>query len=159
MSRYALIKNNLVESVIVGDSDFIKNINDYDAIIDVSNLSVSPGDSYYPDTAIFISNTSQLHDIPVDKSALHLNLGTESGFPDFNISKYTVKYKDGNITIGCKTYPAIGVLDTLHKMLIQKEKTTTIFSCASGNPSHGKFDITWEDAQAIYDALIKVKLQ
>jgi len=158
MKKYALIKNYLVESVIISDSDFIKNLSGYNSIIDVSGLSVSTGDSYYPDTETFISNTSQLHDIPVDKSAPHLNLGTEAGFQDFNISKYTVKYKDGNITIGCKTYPAIGILDTLHKMLVQKQKTTTIFSCVSGNPSHGKFDITWEDAQAIYDALIRVKL-
>jgi hypothetical protein len=157
--HYALVKNNLVEAVIVGTDDFIEHIkNKYDFIIDVSkDPRPTTGDSYYPDTGTFVANHLVEHQIPVDMSADHLHNGTNSGFESFKISKYLVSYKDGVITIGCKKYSAPGILDTLHRLLIEKQRTTTYFTTLESGFTHGKFDITFEDAQKIYDALKKVK--
>lgn len=158
--HFALIKNNLVEAVVVGTDTFIQSIKDkYDFIIDVSEgQRPTTGDSYYPDTKIFISNHSVEHQIPVDTSSIHLHNGTESGFKPFETSKYSVSYENGVIKIGCKNYSAIGMLDTLHKLLVEKQQTTTYFTALKEGPTHGKFGITWEDAKKIYEALSKVKL-
>ena len=40
----------------------------------------------------------------------------------------------------------MGLLDTLHKLLVEKQKTTTYFTSLKTGPTHGKFDITWQDA-------------
>ena len=90
-------------------------------------------------------------------SAAHLSSGTEEGLTSFNLSKYTVHYAEGKLTIGCKTYPAAGILDTLHKLLVEKQQTTTFFTASPEGPMHGKFGVTWEDAQKLYDALRKVR--
>ena len=48
MNQYALVKNNVVENVIVADTVFISTITGYDAIVDVTDNAVSCkiGDSY-----------------------------------------------------------------------------------------------------------------
>lgn len=157
--HFALVKNGIVEKVIVADDNFITSIAaEYDMVIDVSEGNrPSTGDSYYSDTKTFVANHLVEHQVPVDMSASHLHNGTESGFEPFQISKYLVSYEDGTITIGCKKYSAPGILDTLHKLLIEKQQTTTYFTSLKHGPTHGKFDITWEDAQKIYEALRKVK--
>ena len=157
--HFALIKNNLVEAVIVANDSFVQHIKDkYDFIVDVSEGSrPTTGDSYYPDTETFVANHLTDHQIPVDLSSSHLHTGTENGFKPFQISKYSVSYDNGMITIGCKKYSAVGMLDTLHKLLIDKQQTTTYFTALKSGPTHGKFDITWEDAQKIYEALKKVR--
>lgn len=157
--HFALVKNNLVEAVIVGTDTFAQHVKDkYDFVIDVSEgLRPSAGDSYYYDTKTFVANNLSEHQIPVDLSAAHLHTGTESGFKPFEISKYSVSYKDGIITIGCKNYSAVGILDTLHKLIVDKKQTTTYFTALKEGPTHGKFGITWDDAQKLYDALKKVR--
>jgi hypothetical protein len=157
--HFALIKNNIVEQIIVADVDFINHVKEkYDLVIDVTDSRPAVGDSYYPDTKTFISNNQTLHEIPVDLNAEHLHQGTEDGFEPFEMSKYSVSYKDEIITIGCKQYSALGMLDTLHKLLIEKQHTTTYFTSLEKGPTHGKFDVTWDDAKKLYDLLVKVKL-
>lgn len=160
MEKYfALINNNLIEAIIVADDDFIKHIKDkYDIILDVTNNRPHLGDSYYPETKMFISNSNNSPEISVDLSAEHLQKGTESGFEPFNLSKYSVKYENGMVIIGCKHYPAAGFMDALHKVLIEKENTVHCFQTLDDGPAHGKFGITWDDAQKLYDALSKVKI-
>ena len=157
--HFALIKNGIVEGVIVATDNFVGSIvAKYDLIVDVNDSTrPSTGDSYYSDMKTFVANHLVEHEVPVDMSASHLHNGTESGFAPFQISKYSVSYEAGTITIGCKKYSAPGILDTLHKLLIEKQQTTTYFTALKHGPTHGKFDITWEDAQKLYDALRKVK--
>lgn len=161
MEKYfALIKDGLVKEVIVASDDFIPLIQDqYDHIIDVTGKSrPSVGDSYYSNTEEFIQNNLDTIVLPViDEDADYLNEGTEDGFEPFQISKYSVSYKDGFIQIGCKKYSAPGFLEALHKTLVEKEEAIECFNTVDG-PAHGKFGITWEDAQKLYDALRKVKL-
>lgn len=156
MEKYfALIKNNLVDKVVVADDAFLKHIaGQYDVIIDVTNLDrPSAGDSYYPDTKEFVSNTETLHELPVDLNQAHLQNGTENEFPPFRISRYDVSYTKGVIMIGCKRYSAPGFMDALHKMLIEGKQTVSIFS----GTSHGKFEITRDDMQTLYDNLSRIK--
>jgi hypothetical protein len=157
--HFALIKNSLVEAVIVATDDFLSTISEnYDLIIDVSeNNKPSTGDSYYSDTKTFVPNHLIYHEIPVTLTSGHLYTGTENGFTPFNISQYSVSYEEGIITIGCKKYSALGILDTLHKLLIEKQMTTTYFTSLVDGPTHGKFQITWEDAEKIYNALKRIK--
>lgn len=162
MTKYfALIKKGLVETIVVANEDFISQIKSkYDFVIDVTNEErPNIGDSYYSDTKNFISNYRENHTIPILTNVDHLKNGTEEGFGPFEISKYSVSYKEGIIKIGCKTYSAIGMLDTLHKLLIEKCKTTTLFTSLEEGPTHGKFGITWNDAKIIYEQLKKVRLQ
>jgi hypothetical protein len=49
------------------------------------------------------------------------------------------------------------MLDTLHKLLVEKKRTTTYFTALEKGPTHGKFDVTWDDARKLYEALKKVK--
>jgi hypothetical protein len=160
--HFALIKNNIVERVIVATDDFIPHLvkkYELDLVIDVTaDDRPIVGDSYYPDTKTFVSNHSTVHEIPADPNALHLCKGTEDGFEPFQISKYSVSYGNGMITIGCKQYSALGMLDTLYKLLVEKRKTTTYFTALENGPTHGKFDVTWDDAKKLYEALKKVKL-
>lgn len=157
--HFALIRNNLVEAVIVANDVFLSHIKDkYDLIVDVSEgCRPTTGDSYYSDTKTFVPNHLISHEIPVDLSSAHLHTGTENGFKPFQISQYSVSYETGVITIGCKKYSAIGILDTLHKLLVEKKKTTTYFTALENGPTHGKFEITWEDAQKIHAALKRIK--
>lgn len=162
MERYfALIKNKLVEGIIVADNDFLNHIKDkYDYIIDVTvEERPHPGDSYYPETHKFISNTLKLNEIHVNDMGEHLTNGTEEEIEPFKISKHLVSYKDGIITIDCKQYPALGFLDSLHKVLVEKHNTTTIFTTSKSGPSHGKHGITWEDAELLYEKLKGLKVQ
>lgn len=156
--HFALVNKNIVKAVIVADDAFLPSIkSDYDCIIDVTYRGrPSTGDSYYPNVDQFISDAQNTYTIPVDLKAEHLRLGTENGFESFMISKYLVKYEDGMIHIGCKKYSAPGFLDALHHVLVEKQLTISIFTTVNG-PAHGRFGISWEDAQKLYDALIKVK--
>jgi hypothetical protein len=160
--HFALIKNNMVERVVIATDDFLPHLMkkyELDMIIDVTGDDrPTAGDSYYPDTKTFVSNHSTIHEIPADLNAEHLHLGTDSGLEPFKMSKYSVSYKNGMVTIGCKQYSAIGMLDTLHKLLIEKKKTTTYFTALEEGPTHGKFGITWDDARRLHEALKKVKL-
>jgi hypothetical protein len=160
--HFALIKNNIVEHVIVATDDFLSHLMkkyDLDLIIDVTGDSrPTAGDSYYPDTKTFIANHTVVHTIPVNLNAEHLHQGTEDGFQPFEMSQYSASYKDGMVTIGCKQYSAIGMLDTLHKLLVDNQRTTTYFTALKEGPAHGKFGITWDDAKKLHEALKKVKL-
>ncbi len=160
MEKYfALIKNSLVESVVVATDSFLDHIEGrYDFVIDVTNSKrPTVGDSYYEDLNLFVSNTDEIHNIMTNPNQRHLKCGTENGFEPFKISKYTVKYENGMIVIGCKAYSAPGFLDALHRVLVEKEKTTSHFTTVNGNPCHGRFDITWEDAHKLHEALKKVR--
>lgn len=160
MQKYlALINNNLVEHVVVGDDNFIEHIkNQYDTIVDVTNRQrPSQGDSYYPQTKQFISNSTNFNIIDVDLPD-RLKQGTNEGFEPFQLSKYSVTYSNRIVTIGCKQYSATALLDALDKVLISDEAVSHCFITGDAGPAHGKFGITWEDAQKLYDALIKVKL-
>lgn len=164
MEKYfALIKNNIVKSVAVGDDDFLAHIqSQYDFVVDVTNRDrPTIEDSYYPDSDSFVSNAvAQIVDVPTDIDAEHLNQGTDDGFEPFRISKYVVKYDNGIVQIGCKKYPAAVLLDALYKALVEEQEGTLYcFNTAGEKPVHGKFDISWEDAQKIYDALSKVKIE
>lgn len=159
MKYYALIKKNIVEGIVFGDESFETHIKEqYDLVVDVTNSTrPSPGDSYYPDTETFISNTTSAVEITVNPDAEHLQQGTEEGFEPFQLSKYAVSYEDGMIVIGCKRYSALGFMDALHKMHVGDDNTAHCFSINNGNPGHGKFDITWEDVELLYEKLSKVK--
>lgn len=157
---FALVKNSLVVSVVVAKEDALEHLQGTcDLVVDVTKgHRPEPGESYYSDTKTFVSNSRTHHHIHADKTAPHLNQGTEDGFEPFKLSQHTVSYAEGVITIGCKSYSALGFMDALHKVLIEKNSTVGVFSTAKG-PAHGKFGITWDDAQALYDALSKVRLQ
>lgn len=161
MEKYfALIKNNIVVNVIVADDSFLPLIKDqYDLIIEVTDLDHRPsiGHSYYPDVEEFVSNNETTINLPVDLEEEHLQQGTEDGFEPLKLSKYTATYENGVVTIGCKKYSAPGLLDAAYKVLKEKQQTTAVFTTSKEGPSHGKFGISWDDCQLIYDALIKVK--
>lgn len=157
---YALIQNNIVQSIIIADDSFLKHIeNKYQYIIDVTDNKPTVGDSYYNKTNKFIPNNTDKNEISVDLNLKHLKNGTETEFKPFTLSKYSVRYEDGFVIIGCKKYSAAGLLDALHKVLIEKHHTTSHFTTFDDGPAHGKFGITWDDAKLLYDALNKVKLQ
>lgn len=160
MEKYfALINNNLVEHVVVGNDNFIEHVkNQYDTIVDVTDEQrPAQGDSYYPQTKQFISNSKNLNMIDVNLPD-RLKQGTNDGFEPFQLSKYSVSYSNGVVAIGCKQYSAVGLLDALDKVLISDEAVSHCFITGDAGPAHGKFGITWDDAQKLYDALIKVKL-
>lgn len=151
MEKYfALIKNDLVQHIIVADDDFLKHIKkDYDHIVDVTNTDrPQPGDSYYPKTESFIANHIELTDIS-DEPAPELN------FEPFHISKYHVSHQDGYIIIGCKKYSAAGFIKEVKKIAERTEDTTSTFVARPEGPAHGKFGVTWADVQKIYEIIIK----
>jgi hypothetical protein len=160
--HFALIKNNIVEHVIVATEDFLPHLMKkygLDLIIDVTGDNrPTAGDSYYPDTKTFVANHMTAHNIPADITAEYLHQGTEDGFEPFELSQYSVSYKNGMVTIGCKQYSVMGVMDTLHRMLVEKQQTTTYFTSLKEGLAHGKFSITWDDARKLHEALKKVKL-
>lgn len=159
MRHFALIKGGIVQSVVFGNAEFAESIRgQYEQIVEVTDRTrPSPGDSYYPDQDAFHSNDAAIVHIKVDLTADHLNRGTEVGFKPFKLSKYNVSYEDGFIRIGCRKYSAHGFMDALHMILIEKQTSAHCFRTGK-NPGHGKFDITWDDAQMLYDALSKVRL-
>lgn len=151
MKYFALINNNLVNKVIVADDSFIEEvISQWDIVLDVTDRRPNPGDSYYPDTDEFISNNTDVHYISSD-----VQIGD---FEPFTLSKYSVSKEDDMIKIGCKLYSASGIYDVLHALLIEKVTTTELFTSEETGPTHGKFGITWEDAQTLYDVLCGAKL-
>lgn len=155
MEKYfALIKNSIVQSVIVAQDDFIPLIqNDYDYIIEARpNI----GDSYYSETNEFISNTDNYVEINLDTSE-YPSTGTDEGFEPFNLSKYSVSYADGIVTIGCKEYPIAGLFTALNKLLLEEEHTEDCFTTLDNGFAHGKYGITKEDAQMLYNAISKVR--
>lgn len=152
MEKYfALIKNHLVHSIIVADDDFKKHIEkDYDHVIDVTDMKrPHHGDSYYSKTNTFISNKDDVNDIPSDRETPVLN------FEPFHISKYEVKHENGYIVIGCKKYSAAGFIDALEKIAGEKEDSTSHFSTLYNGPAHGKFGISWDDLQKLYNVIVK----
>jgi hypothetical protein len=161
MIRYlAVIDKGIVENIVIADEAFKLVLQDeFDSVVDVTDMDPkpSPGDSYYPETGAFVPNTIVFNDLSADLDALHMQQGTDDGFEPFAISKYSVSYADGIVTIGCKQYPAPGLLDVLHKFLVEREANVQIFTSDDTGPAHGKYGITWDDAQMLYDALIKVK--
>lgn len=157
---YALINNKLVSSIIIATDDFINNIqNQYDAVVDVTNRErPSIGDSYYLDTDIFVPNNLSFIQFPVDLEQEHLNTGTEDGFAPMQLSGHDVSYSDGVVTMGCKELDAATLLDALHKLLIEERQVVNGFTASEAGPGFGKFNITWEEAQTLYDALKLVRL-
>lgn len=152
MSKYfALIKNAIVEHVIVADDDFLVHVEkDYDEIIDVTNIQrPQPGDSYYPKTNNFVANHIDVNDIDADQPAPVLN------FEPFQISKYQVKHEDGYIVIGCKRYSAAGFIKEVTKIAERTADETSTFVARKDGPAHGKFGVTWADVQKIYEIVIK----
>lgn len=157
---YALIKKNIVKHIIVADESFLPHIeNDYDYIIDVTNIKrPAVDDSYVPASNSFLSNHRGLIPLPFNTDDSHLNQGTEEGFEDFSIKQYTIKYQDGFVMFGCKKFPAKGLLDVLHKLIIHKHDEAACFTAEESGPTDGKFSITWEEAHQIYNKLKRVKL-
>lgn len=151
----------MVEAIVVADKEFLEHISDkYDEVLNLTDVKhPTTGDSYYSETKMFVSNTiTGHHDIKYDLNAPHLRGGKNETFEQFKISKYTVKHENRTVYIGCKSYPAAGLMDTLHKLLIEKYKVTTYFLATKDGPSHGKFGVSWEDAEKIYKALKGIKL-
>lgn len=159
MEKYfALINKNTVHSVVIGDNKFLEHAkNKYDFVIDVTNRKrPCADDSYYPETDSFIENQLETIHINTDLDSPHMKNGTEDGFEPFNISKYSVKYENGMIQIGCKKYSGPGFFDALHKILIEKNTAAHCFDTSNG-PTHGKFPVTWDDVKKLYNALSKVR--
>lgn len=152
MEKYfALIKKDIVEHVIVASDDFLKHVEkEYDKVVDVTNIvRPQPGDSYYPNTDSFVPNHVDVTDIAADDPAPVLN------FEPFSISKYKVSHEDGYIIIGCKRYSAAGFIKEVRKIAEKTSDTTSTFVARSEGPAHGKFGVTWEDVQKIYEIVIK----
>lgn len=153
---YALIKKNIVDSVIIADDYFIDNIkNQYDYIIKVEeNDRPSPGDSFYPETQVFISNNNAVHHLDSDLKSE----GVEKTFEPVKLSKYTMTHENGMVRIGCKLYSPKGLLEAADKVLNKDESHTFCFTTNDAGPSHGKFQITWDDTRLIYATLKRLKL-
>lgn len=148
---FALIKKDIVEHVIVAGDDFLKHIEkDYDKIVDVSNMTrPQPGDSYYPNTNSFIPNHTDVTDIVADEPAPVLS------FEPFSLSKYSVRHENGYVIIGCKHYSAAGFIKEVRKIAEKTSDTTSTFIAREDGPAHGKFGITWDDVQKLYEIIIK----
>lgn len=157
--HYALIKKSLVIAVVVGNDSFLSHIEGkYDYVIDVTNRErPSAGDSYYHEIDSFLNNEVEEVYVPVDKTAPHLNQGTEDGFEPFNLSQYSVRYDNGWVQIGCKKYSAAGLFDALHSIVVKNTSTIHVFHTTHG-PAHGKYGISWNDVTLLYEKLKKVKL-
>lgn len=159
MQKYlALINKNIVHSVVIGDEKFLEHVsNEYDFVVDVTDIKrPTAGDSYYPEANQFVNNELEIISIPANLDEEHMKRGTENGFEPFNISKYSVRYENGMVQIGCKKYSAAGLFDVAHKILIEKTKTIHYFDTSNG-PTHGKFAVTWDDVKKLYDALSRVR--
>lgn len=152
---YALIKNKLVETVIVADESFVNHIKDkYDYVVEVSEPRPSTGDSYYPETQNFVSNHDTVHYI-------HSNIksgGTEETFKPVKLSNYVMSHEGGMIKIGCKLYSPQGLFEAVDKLLHQDESHPFCFTTNDIGPSHGKFQVTWEDTKLVYETLKRLKL-
>lgn len=153
---YALIKNKLVETIIVADESFLEHIKDkYEHIVPVDEDNrPSPGDSYYSETSYFISNRDHIHELESD---IYTN-GTEETFEPVKLSQYMMTYENGMIRIGCKLYTPKGLLDAVDKLLYKDESHPFCFTTNDIGPSHGKFQVTWEDTQKVHDTLKRLKL-
>lgn len=153
---YALIKNKLVETVIVADESFVEHIKDnYDYVVEVNEHNrPSSGDSYYPENANFVSNSDTIHHI---ESNVNTG-GTEDTFSPVKLSQYVMSHENGMIRIGCKLYSAKGLFETVDKLLNQDESHPFCFTSNDIGPSHGKFQVTWADTERIYDTLKRLKL-
>lgn len=156
---YALIKKNLVKNIIVAEESFLLIIeNDYDYIIDVTQgHRPQIDDSYIPLTNTFLSNHLEVINLPFNSEDEHLKQGTETGFRSFSVSNYTIKYERGYVFFGCKKFPAQGLLDALHKLIIDEKDEAACFTAEDYGPTDGKFKISWIEAEKIYNELKKVK--
>lgn len=153
---YALIKNQLVETVVVADESFVDHIKDkYDFVVEVDeNNRPSPGDSYYPEMKNFVSNKDTVHHI---HSEIKTD-GTEETFLPVKLSKYIMTHENEMIRIGCKLYSPKGLFEAADQALHQDESHPFCFTTNDIGPSHGKFQITWEDTKLIYETLKRLKL-
>lgn len=157
----ALIKNNLVDAITEGDAAFLSYAaTQYDGAIDVTDTDPrpQPGDSYYARVGAFVSNAAIYTPLNNLELASLLAQGTLDGFAPFNLSSYSVSYADGIVTIGCKQYGARGLLQALYEVLQEHKTDVADFTTNDDGPAHGKFGITWDDAQMLYDALVQVNL-
>lgn len=159
---YALINNNLVEAIAVGDENFYSIAqNQYNLVVDVTDLETRPasGDSYYPDTNTFVPNNTNIVFVN-DNTDHHIDIDLSGGLEPFKLSQYTVSYEEEEdmIVIGCKKYSAPGFIDALNKIMAENEHTFDCFTSLDEGPVHGKFGITWDDAQLLYDKLIRDRL-
>lgn len=164
MSIYALVKNNLVSSVIVADESFVASLqNQHDHIVDVSHGErPSVGDSYYKEHSCFIPNHLETILIPVDKTEPHLYAGKREPFAPYSMSnksgKHDVRLDGDYIQIGCKKYNALGILDALHKMIRENKARHHCMVRKEHGVMHGKFCIDWKDAKTLYKRLKRVRL-
>lgn len=159
MEKYfAILKNNIVESVILAGDDFMDTHIKSEYVDVTDRQRPSPGDSYSPELDKFISNDLKFIEFDTDPDQEHLQSGTDDSFPPMQLSKYSTSYADGVVTIGCKKLSAISLLDALHKILVDKEQNVGDFEASPEGPGHGKFGISWDDAKKLYDALSKVRL-
>lgn len=157
---YALIRLGLVTQIIVADEEFLSHIeNKYDYVVDVTNRErPEAGDSYYPDVDKFISNNTDEIDLSIEDKADYLTQGYLDSIEPFALSKYSVSYSKGEVTIGCKKYSVSGLICALHRVLVKREQTVEVFTVGNKGPAHGKFGITWDDAQLLYDTLIQLRI-
>jgi hypothetical protein len=91
----------------------------------------------------------------------YLNQGTDATFDPFMLSQYSVSQDVENslVIIGCKSYSIAGMLVELHELLYEGKSTTDLFTTTEDGFAHGRFGITADDTQLLYDTLIKIKLQ
>lgn len=155
---YALVRYDMVRTVAVGDADFATYAaTKYDYVIDVTDMDPRPvqGDSYYGGK--FVSNTEtelSLDDLELDPA---IPEGLAVTFAPFQLSKYAVSFADGVVTIGCKHYGAKGLLQVLYALLVESAPVIDSFHVMDTGPAHGRYGITWDDANLLYTALTSLQ--
>lgn len=156
----ALVRNNMVRTIAVGDAEFVAYAESrYDYVIDVTNHTPRPvqGDSYYPETGQFISNTQTETPLTCAELDPAIPEGTAESFAPFPLSQYSVSFADHVVTVGCRRYGAKGLLQALYEVLVENETTVEAFHTMSTGPAHGKYGITWDDATLLYNALTSLQ--
>ena len=116
MGNFALVKNSIVENIIVADKNFATAISaQYDYVLDTSHYNPTPhiGDSYDSIYDIFFGNSQQIIGqpkfIPVTPSLLNGSQPTLSPFSvkDNNTGvTFAVKVNGKNVNVGCLTFYA-----------------------------------------------------
>lgn len=156
----ALVRYGMVRTIAVGDADFMTYASTlYDEVIDVTDVSPRPvqGDSYYAETGQFVCNHTT--DVPLADVELDAAIpeGPASGFDSFQMSNYSVTFQPGTVTIGCMRFGARGLLQSLYEVLVEHETTVAQFHTMDAGPAHGRYGITWVDAEALYAALTSLR--
>lgn len=162
---WALIENNLVVNIIVGDDNFIPIIeNDHDSIIEVTNLPIRPSinDSYDLVNNVFQSPQIINSNPPLDLDNLQSPNGSNPNFTPFNLSQdsgnYLIKFTGKYVCVGCMSYDALWLRETLYIICVQKLSDIDILTVTINGPAHGNFPITWADANLILNALSSLNL-